>query len=191
MLLFTLLSTFLYFQQAQIVKLALPDSEARTALFATIDLSVNSLTLLIQTFITARLIKGFGLGLILALIPLLLCLGFILLALYPTLPVLIMVQIFRRAGNYAVMRPAREMLYVVLSREEKYKAKNFIDTVVYRGGDAISSWIYTLFRSLGMSLSSIAWIAAPISLLWAWVAFRLGNKQYLLAALTNSQNGDE
>ncbi|MES9980143.1 MAG: MFS transporter [Candidatus Thiodiazotropha sp. 6PLUC5] len=152
MLLFTLLSTFLYFQQAQIVKEAVADSEARTALFATIDFAVNSLTLIIQTLITARLIKGLGLRWVLALIPLLLSIGFIVLALFPTLPVLIGLQVMRRAGNYAVMRPAREMLYVVLNREEKYKAKNFIDTVVYRGGDAVSSWIYTGFRSIGMSL---------------------------------------
>ncbi|MCW4254478.1 MAG: MFS transporter, partial [Candidatus Thiodiazotropha taylori] len=111
MLLFTLLSTFLYFQQAQIIKLAVADSEARTALFATIDLSVNALTLLIQTLITARLIKGLGLAMVLALIPLLLCLGFVLLALFPALPVLVAVQVLRRAGNYAVMRPSREMLY--------------------------------------------------------------------------------
>ena len=191
MLLFTLLSTFLYFQQAQIIKQAIADSEARTALFATIDLSVNALTLVIQAFITARLVKGFGLAVVLALIPLLLSIGFIALALFPVLPVLITVQVLRRAGNYAVMRPSREMLYVVLSREEKYKAKNFIDTVVYRGGDAVSSWIYTGFRTLGMSLSTIAWIAAPISLIWAWVAYRLGQQQNRIAAQTNSQNGDE
>ncbi|MBV2122315.1 MAG: MFS transporter [Candidatus Thiodiazotropha sp. (ex Ctena orbiculata)] len=191
MLLFTLLSTFLYFQQAQIIKLAVADSEARTALFATIDLSVNALTLLIQTLITTRLIKGLGLAMVLALIPLLLCLGFVLLALFPALPVLVAVQVLRRAGNYAVMSPSREMLYVVLRRDEKYKAKNFIDTVVYRGGDAVSSWVYTGFRTLGMSLSTIAWIAAPISLIWAWVAYRLGKQQNRIAIQTNSQNGDE
>ncbi|MCG8028301.1 MAG: MFS transporter [Candidatus Thiodiazotropha taylori] len=191
MLLFTLLSTFLYFQQAQIIKLAVADSEARTALFATIDLSVNALTLLIQTLITARLIKGLGLAMVLALIPLLLCLGFVLLALFPALPVLVAVQVLRRAGNYAVMRPSREMLYVVLRRDEKYKAKNFIDTVVYRGGDAVSSWVYTGFRTLGMSLSTIACIAAPIALIWAWVAYRLGQQQNRIATQTNSQNGDE
>lgn len=191
MLLFTLLSTFLYFQQAQIVKEAVADSEARTALFATIDFAVNSLTLIIQTLITARLIKGLGLRWVLALIPLLLSIGFIVLALFPTLPVLIGLQVMRRAGNYAVMRPAREMLYVVLNREEKYKAKNFIDTVVYRGGDAVSSWIYTGFRSIGISLPAIAWIAAPISLIWAWVAFRLGERQDRIATQFNAPKGDE
>ncbi|MET0062817.1 MAG: MFS transporter [Candidatus Thiodiazotropha endolucinida] len=181
MLLFTLLSTFLYFQQAQIVKDAFSDSETRTSVFAAIDLSVNLLTLLLQTFVTSRLVKGVGLGITLALIPLLLAFGFLLLGFYPTLPVLIAVQVMRRAGNYAIMRPAREMLYVVLSREEKYKAKNFIDTVVYRGGDAVSSWLYAGLKSVGFTLSSIAWIAVPISLFWAWIAYRLGRRQTIMA----------
>lgn len=191
MLLFTLLSTFLYFQQAQIVKEAFSNSETRTAIFATIDLSVNVLTLLLQIFITSRLVKGVGLGITLALIPLLLALGFIMLGLFPTLATLITVQILRRAGNYAIMRPAREMLYVVLSREEKYKAKNFIDTVVYRGGDAVSSWVYAGFKAAGLSLSSIAWIAVPISLVWAWIAYRLGRRQTILANGSHSHSGGE
>ena len=189
MLLFTLLSTFLYFQQAQIVKEAFSNSETRTALFAAIDLSVNVLTLLLQIFITSRLVKGVGLGITLALIPLLLAVGFIMLGLFPTLATLITVQILRRAGNYAIMRPAREMLYVVLSREEKYKAKNFIDTVVYRGGDAVSSWIYAGFKAAGLSLSSIAWIALPLSLVWAWIAYRLGRRQTILANGSHSHSG--
>ena len=181
-LLYSSLSTFLYFQQAQIVKDAFDSSETRTAVFAGIDLAVNVLTLLIQTVFTARLVRWLGLGMTLALIPLLLSLGFVALAIMPVLPVLVMVQVMRRAGNYAIMRPAREMLYVVLSREEKYKAKNFIDTVVYRGGDAASAWIYAGMRSLGLGLSTIAWIAAPLSLLWAWIALRLGQRQSVLAA---------
>ena len=95
--------------------------------------------------------------------------------------VLLGVQVIRRAGNYAVMRPVREMLYVVLSREEKYKAKNFIDTVVYRAGDAVSAWVYAAMRSAGLGLSGIAIIAVPLALLWAWVAFKLGRKQTQLA----------
>ena len=180
-LLYSSLSTFLYFQQAQIIKDAFDDSGTRTAVFAGIDLAVNTLTLLIQAFFTARLVRWLGLGMTLALIPLLLTVGFLVLGLLPILSVLVTVQIIRRAGNYAIMRPAREMLYVVLSREEKYKAKNFIDTVVYRGGDAASSWVYAGMRSLGLSLSTIAWIAIPLSLLWAWVALRLGRRQTAMA----------
>lgn len=176
-LLYSTLSTFLYFQQAQIVKDAFEDSGTRTAVFAGIDLAVNTLTLLIQALLTGRLVRWLGLGATLALIPLMLSGGFLALGLLPVLWVLVTVQVIRRAGNYAIMRPAREMLFVVLSREEKYKAKNLIDTVIYRGGDAASSWIYAGMRSLGLSLSTIAWIAIPLSLAWAWIAFQLGRKQ--------------
>jgi len=185
-LLYATLSTFLYFQQAQIIKDAFTDPETRTAVFAGIDLAVNALTLFLQVFVTGRLVKWLGLGMTLALIPLLLSFGFLALALLPGLAVLVTVQVFRRAGNYAIMRPAREMLYVVLSREEKYKAKNFIDTVIYRGGDAASSWVYAAMRSLGLSLSTIAWIAVPLSLLWAWIALQLGHRQKARAGLEKS-----
>jgi len=177
MLLLTTLATFLYFQQAQIVRDSFTDPAQRTAVFAAMDLAVNILTLLFQVLLTGRLVQWLGLGWTLALIPLLLAAGFLALGLSPVLAVLVVVQVLRRAGNYAVMRPAREMLYVVLGREEKYKAKNFIDTVVYRGGDALSAWVYAGLRSLGLSLSTIALTAVPLALLWAGVAYRLGQAQ--------------
>lgn len=177
MLLFTTLSTFLYFQQAQIIKDAFIDSGQRTAVFAGIDLAVNSLTLLFQVLLTGRIVAYFGLSWALATVPLALAIGFAALGLAPGLIVLVLVQVFRRAGNYAMMRPAREMLYVVLDRESKYKAKNFIDTTVYRGGDAISSWVYTGLKAAGLSLPYIAFIAAPLALIWAWVAYGMGRWQ--------------
>jgi AAA family ATP:ADP antiporter len=186
MLLFTMLATFLYFMQAQIIRDAFVDSEQRTAVFAAIDLAVNGLTLIVQLFLTSRLIKWFGLAAVLAIIPVLLATGFIILGLSPVLGVLLLVQVIRRAGNYAVMRPAREMLYVVLSREQKYKAKNFIDTVVYRTGDAVSAWVYAGMRSIGISLSGIALIAVPLALIWAWLAFGLGRQQARAAAARDS-----
>jgi len=181
MLLFTTLATFLYLMQAQIVRDAFADSAQRTAVFAAIDLTVNGLTLLLQLFLTSRLIKWFGLAMVLAIVPLLLSVGFTLLGLAPVLAVLLVVQVIRRAGNYAIMRPAREMLYVVLTREEKYKAKNMIDTMVYRTGDAVSAWIYTAMRGFGMSLAGIAMIAVPLALIWAAIAFSLGRQQVKLA----------
>jgi len=177
MLLFTTLATFLYFQQAQIVRDSFADPAQRTAVFAAIDLAVNVLTLVFQVLLTGRLVKWLGLGWTLALVPLLLGAGFLVLGLAPVLAVLIVVQVLRRAGNYAIMRPAREMLYVVLEREEKYKAKNFIDTVVYRSGDALSAWAYAGLRALGLGLGTIAFIAVPLAGLWAWVAYRLGRAQ--------------
>jgi AAA family ATP:ADP antiporter len=177
MLLFTTLATFLYFQQAQIVRDSFADPAQRTAVFAAIDLAVNVLTLVFQVLLTGRLVKWLGLGWTLALVPLLLGAGFLVLGLAPVLVVLVVVQVLRRAGNYAIMRPAREMLYVVLEREEKYKAKNFIDTVVYRSGDALSAWAYAGLRALGLGLGTIAFIAVPLAGLWAWVAYRLGQAQ--------------
>ena len=182
MLLFTTLATFLYLMQAQIIKDAFVDSAQRTAVFASIDLAVNALTLVFQLFLTSRLIQWFGLPFVLALVPMLLCAGFVLLGLSPVLTVFIAVQVIRRAGNYAIMRPAREMLYVVLDRELKYKAKNVIDTVVYRFGDAVSAWVYTAIRSFGIGLSGIAFIAVPLALLWAWIAFKLGRQQADIAS---------
>ena len=186
MLLFTTLATFLYFMQAQIIRDAFADSAQRTAVFASIDLAVNALTLITQVFLTSRLIKWFGLATVLAIIPVLLTIGFALLSIAPGLVVLLVVQVIRRAGNYAIMRPAREMLYVVLSREEKYKAKNFIDTFVYRTGDAVSAWVYAGMRSIGLSLSGIAWVAVPLALIWAWIAFGLGRKQAKMAEVEKS-----
>lgn len=181
MLLFTTLATFLYFQQAQIIRDSFADSGQRTAVFAAIDLAVNSLTILIQVFLTGRLVKWLGLAGTLLLVPVLLGIGFLLLGLTPVLAVLVVVQVIRRAGNYAIMRPAREMLYVVLGREEKYKAKNFIDTVVYRGGDAVSAWAYTGLRTLGLGLGEIAFVAVPLAALWGWIAYGLGRQQTRLA----------
>jgi AAA family ATP:ADP antiporter len=89
------------------------------------------------------------------------------------------------------MRPAREMLYVVLGREEKYKAKNFIDTVVYRAGDAVSAWVYTGLRALGFSLGGIAWLAVPLAGLWAWLAYTLGKRQGVIAASAQAKPSSE
>jgi AAA family ATP:ADP antiporter len=183
MLLFTTLSTVLYFQQAQIVRDAFASSAERTTVFAAIDFAVNALTITIQVFITARLVRGLGIAWALALVPVLLGTGFLALGFAPVLAVLVAVQILRRAGDYAVTRPAREMLYVVLGREEKYKAKNFIDTVIYRGGDAVSAWAYAGLRAMGLSLGAIAFVAVPLSVLWAWLAFRLGRRQEALAVV--------
>ena len=191
MLLFTTLATFLYFQQAQIIRDHFTDPAARTAVFAAMDLAVNTLTIVIQVFVTGRLVKWLGLAVTLALIPLLLAAGFALLGCAPVLAVLVVVQVIRRAGNYAIMRPAREMLYVVLGREEKYKAKNFIDTAVYRAGDAMSAWVYAGLRAMGFSLGSIAWLAVPVAGLWAWLAYTLGKRQGVIAASAQAKPSSE
>jgi AAA family ATP:ADP antiporter len=108
--------------------------------------------------------------------------GFLLLGLLSTLWVLIAVQVLRRAGDYAVMRPGREMLYVVLGKEEKYKAKNFIDTVIYRGGDAVSAWAYAAMQAMGLSAAGISLLAMPLAGIWAWISYKLGKRQEQIAA---------
>ena len=184
-LLYTTLSTFLYFQQAQIIRDSFDDPAKRTALFAAMDFSVNFLTIVAQLFLTSRIVRKWGLNWALALIPLLLAIGFLLLGMMPTLSILITVQVLRRAGNYAVMRPAREMLYVVLGKEEKYKAKNVIDTVVYRGGDVVSAWAYAGLKAAGLNLAAIALVAFPLAGVWAWISFKLGKRQTALAQQTS------
>lgn len=172
--LYTTLATFLYFTQAHLVSLAYNDPAQRTALFAWIDLTVNMLTLLVQLSMTGRIIHAVGLARTLAIVPVLLLIGFFSLGLMPILPVLICIQVLRRSGNYALARPAREVLFTVVDREAKYKAKNFIDTVVYRGGDAISGWVYVGLQGMGLGISGIAYVALPITLLWLVTAFKLG-----------------
>ena len=181
-ILYTTLATFLYFQQAQIIRDSFDNPANRTAVFAAIDFSVNALTIITQVFLTSRIVDKLGLHMTLALIPFLLGFGFLMIGLMPVLGVLIAVQILRRAGNYAVMKPAREMLYVVLGKEEKYKAKNFIDTVVYRGGDAVSAWAFAGLKAMGLNLAAIALVAVPLCGIWTWISFRLGKRQSQLAS---------
>src|SRR5882724_137427 len=173
----TVLATFLYFHQAYIVSMAISDSGSRTALFAKIDLAVNVLTLACQLFVVNRLIGRFGIGIALMVLPALAVVGFFLIGLAPTLTVLVAFQVLRRAGEYAIARPAREVLFTILNREEKYKSKNFIDTVVYRGGDAVSGWMFEGLRLIGLGLAGIAFVAIPIALLWAGTGWMLGRTQ--------------
>ncbi len=175
--LFTTLSTFIYFEQAYIVRAAFDDPAQRTALFAAIDLAVNLITILLQALVTGRIMKRLGVTAALTLIPLLVAGGFIGLGLAPVLPVLIGFQVLRRAGDYGITRPAREVLFTVVGRETKYKAKNFIDTVVYRAGDAVSGWVFAGLKALGVGLTGIAYIAVPVAFAWFAVAWFLGRKQ--------------
>ncbi len=184
LLLFTLLSTFLYFEQAQIVSQSFAGAGERTRFFALLDLAVNSLTVLTQLLVTSRLLTRLGVAGTLMLVPLLSGLGFALLAITPALGVLAGFQILRRAGDYSLTRPARELLFTVVDRESKYKAKNALDTLVYRGGDALAGWLVTGLKSLGAGVTAMAWMAVPVALCWAWLAWRLGRHQATLSQNT-------
>lgn len=179
-LLFTLTSTSLYFQQAEIVRSHFSNAAARTALFAKIDLSVNALTLVFQLLLTGRMVQWLGVGATLALLPLASAVGFSALAAAPTVPVLVAFQIFRRAGNFAIAKPARELLFTVLSREDKYRAKSFMDTVVYRAGDQLGAWSQAAAGALGAGPTAMALLAVPLSVAWLVNGIWLGREQQAL-----------
>jgi len=179
--LMTFISTVLYFQQASLVADAFADRGERTAFYARIDLVVNALTILFQVYLTARIIKWLGVGLTLAILPALMAIGFVLLGLYPTLAVLVVVQVVYRAGRYGMTKPAREILWTVVGREAKYKSKPFLDAAIYRGGDLLSGWIYAGMTALGMGIGAIALASAPVAGVWTLMALKLGSKQEIMA----------
>ena len=179
-LLFAITSTFLYFQQADIVKQSFADRGARTAFFASVDLWVNVLTLGAQLFLTGQVLRLIGVGLTLALLPLVSIAGFGALALTPTVAVVVAYQVIRRAGNFAFARPTREVLFTVVPREDKYKAKSFIDTVIYRLGDQVGAWSYAGLGAVGIALTGISMVAVPVSIAWLLNGLWLGRKQAAL-----------
>ncbi|HEY0338253.1 MAG TPA: MFS transporter [Burkholderiales bacterium] len=181
MLLFSVTSTFIYFQQADIVSRSFADRGAQTAFFAKIDLLVNSITLIVQLFLTARLMRFAGVAATLAVLPLVTLLGFGTLALIPSITALIIVQVVRRSSDYAVARPTREVLYTVVPREDRYKTKSFIDTVVYRAGDQLGAWSYVLLTGLGLGITQIAIAGAVLGLAWVANGLWLGRTQDTLA----------
>ena len=185
-LLMTYASTVLYFLQADLVRAAIADRAARTSLFAQIDLWANASTIVLQLFIAARIIRWAGVGLTLALLPIITAAGFLWLGSYPQLTVLIALQVAYRALRYGLAKPTREVLFTVVGREEKYKSKAFLDAAIYRGGDLAGGWIITGLKALGMSLGAIALAAAPIAALWAILALWLGRRQDLAASTEQS-----
>jgi AAA family ATP:ADP antiporter len=175
--LLSLAGTFLYFQQANIVAAASDDPAVRTRIFATIDLSIGILTIMVQFLATGRLIGRFGVGRAAAFLPLVFGLGFVALAFTPMLFVVIAFQAIQRTANFAISNPAREVLFTVLAREEKYKAKNVIDIVVFRGADAASGWLFAALRGAGLELSAIALATVPVTGVWFALAIALGRGQ--------------
>jgi ATP:ADP antiporter, AAA family len=175
--LLSLAGTFLYFAQANVVAAASDDPAVRTRIFATIDLAAGIVTLLIQFFVTGRLISRFGVGPAAAFLPLVFGVGFALLGANPALMMIMGFQVFQRAANFAISNPAREILFTVAQREEKYKAKYVIDGVVFRGADAINGWLFNALRSAGLELSAIAYLTVPVAMAWLVLALFLGRTQ--------------
>ncbi|MEJ5041343.1 MFS transporter [Pseudomonas sp. B21-036] len=171
------ISTFLYFEQARLVAQTFTDRTRQTQVFGLIDTVVQALAILTQLFFTGRIARRMGVGVLLVAVPLVMVAGFLWLALAPVFAVFVVVMVVRRAGEYALVRPGREMLYTVLPAEQKYRAKNFIDTVVYRGGDALSGWVKRGLDVLGEHPQLAMLIGAGIALEWAATGGWLGRRQ--------------
>jgi len=172
--LYTMMSSFVYFELKNVM--VEYDRATRSQYWGMMDLIVNTLAILTALFATSRLATRFGLAVTLALIPVILVFGWIAVAVAPGLALLIGLQITRRAGNYAITKPAREMLFTGVERETRFKTKPVIDIVVYRGGDVLAGWTYTaLAQGIGLGLGAIAIVAALLACLWTLVAVFLGN----------------
>ncbi len=175
--LFTMSSSIVYLEQARLVGAAIPSAELRAAFFARIDLMVNLLGLLLQALIAGRVIAGLGVGGSAAVLPAFTLAGFVALTWRPSLAMLVGFQVLRRALDYAVSRPTREVMYTVVRREDKYAAKSFIDTVLYRAGDALGAWSYGLLAAP----RPIAAVVVVLSGVWIALSLRLGRRQAELA----------
>ena len=171
--LYTGISSFVYFELKNLLSdLSRPE---RIMIWAQMDLAVNVLSISMGLFITGRIVSRFGMSVTIALVPVIVCIGLLVLAISPLLGVVMILQIVRRAGNYGVTRPAREMLFTLVDRETRFKAKPVIDIVAYRGSDMLMAWLFTgLTQGLGLGLAAVAAIGAGIAALWSLVGIYLG-----------------
>ncbi|MDR9751831.1 MFS transporter [Pseudomonas sp. SZMC_28357] len=190
MLLHTSVATLLYFEQGRIVEGSYANVASRTQFFALVDLTVSALTLVFQLLLTAPLIRLIGVGGALAALPLATIVAFTAMALAPVPTTVILVQGLRRAVEFAIVRPAREVLWTVVSREEKYKAKNVIETLVYRGGDAASGWLSFGLTAMGAGFGLVALLIVPFVGLWAWLCGWLAARQAEQAEVINEEEAN-
>ena len=166
-----LLGTTVYFQQMEIVKETIQAEAERLAFFARLNLWVQCATVVIQVLVTARLLKAVGVAAALCILPCLYAVGVGALGMVPTLTVLAIVDVVRRSATYAISGPSREVLFTSVTRSEKYKAKSFIDTAVFRGGDALAGHAFNALRGAGVGLVTVM---VPVAALWAWIGHKAG-----------------
>ena len=184
--------TQLYFQQADIVGAAVPDDQSKTQFFAYVDLSTQVLTLVGQVVLSGLILRWLGVAGALMVLPLIYLVCFSALSISGTLFVVAAAMVLTRAAAYGITVPAREVLFTVVSREDKYKSKSFIDTVVLRGGDAVSGQVYGSLRNfVGIGFSMLNLWTIPITLAWAYSAFKLGRRQRQLAQQLEEESGAE
>ena len=175
--------TVLYLVQADVVSAASSEDSARTRIFASIDFWVNSLNFLLQFVVTGKIINRFGVGIALAFLPAIFIVGYGVMAAAPVLLVVVVFQTVQRTSNFVISNPAREILFTVADREEKYKAKNVIDNLVFRGADASWAWVFNEMHTvIGLSVISMAFVMVPVSALWLVLALSLGRTQEKRAA---------
>lgn len=179
--LFTVGSSFLYFQQSAIVGATFADRTSRTEVLAEIEFAVGIGTIITQVFFTGRIIRWFGLVTALAFLPVVSMVGFGILANVQTFAAVAGFVVIRRASNFAFTNPSMEALFTVVTREDKYKAKSFIETFVYRGGDQLGAWVFAGLVAMGIGYPAIAWIGVPISLAWLVLAVWLARRHEVLA----------
>jgi AAA family ATP:ADP antiporter len=177
-------ATITYFAQANVVSVTIHGAAAQTRLFAGIDLAVGLLSLATQIFATATFLKRFGSGIGAAALPAIYVVGFAALAIAPSLSVVVTLQVAQRWMNFAIANPARQIFFTVVGREEKYKAKNLIDVVIYRGSDALYGWVYDSLQALGLKLGAVALCALPVAAVWIVLSTALGRTQEGLATKT-------
>jgi AAA family ATP:ADP antiporter len=170
-------ATIIYFEQAHIVSEAVKTAGLQTRVFASIDLAVSLLTLVTQLLVTGQLLKRVGTGVAAAALPAVYVVGFAVLAVMPTLAVVMTIQVLQRWIHFAIANPARQLFFTVVTREEKYKAKNLVDVVVYRGSDALSGWIFDTMQALGLKLGAIALCSLPVVMGWLVLSMGLGRAQ--------------
>jgi AAA family ATP:ADP antiporter len=180
-------ATIVYLQQANIIAATVRGAGEQTRIFASIDLAVSLLSLATQVFATGQFLKRFGTGIAAGALPAVYVVGFVAIALSPTLMVVLAVQVLQRWMNFAIANPARQVFFTVLDREEKYKAKNLIDVVVYRGSDTLYAWVYESLAALGLKLGAIALVAWPIVAGWLVLSVVLGRVQERRAAPANTE----
>jgi len=184
-------ATIAYFAQATIVSATIHDTAAQTRLFAGIDLAVSLLSLATQVFATAAFLRRFGTGISAAALPAIYVAGFGALAIEPSLSVVVALQVAQRWMNFAIANPARQVFFTVVGREDKYKTKNLIDVVIYRGSDAVYGWVYDSLQALGLKLGAIALCALPVAAGWLVLSTALGRTQERLATKTDDRGAPD
>jgi AAA family ATP:ADP antiporter len=176
-------NTFLYFEQLRLVEAVFPDPDSRTRVFARMDWVVQSLTIVSQVFLTGWIASRLGLVVLLSMVPVVMIFAFSALAVWNTFAVLAVAIVVRRFGEYAFVRPGREMLWSPLDKETKYKAKNFVDLPVYRGADAAVAQLQTGVEGAGFGPQTIAVMGIGAAILWAVNGWWLGRRHDAAAAV--------